>query len=204
MLAGDGLNTPNRVSVLDGGHALVGRTVAMLSKTHILRCSRHLQVLCTIYPTPPDPVAAARTHRLSQLSQCPSDPPTPGLTSIYAAQCFSLFLLRRRWCARAFRIRIDSSSMLWLFSPRDTKTRLRTCTSNVSSTTPAHQLMRMPKQRRPPTPLHPRPTQQTISTGELAADSSRTSRRSSYVNHSSQTASIATARTPTTTPRSSI
>ena len=53
LLAGEGLNTAERVSVLDGGPALVGRTLAMLPKTNILRCSRHLQVLCTLYPTRP-------------------------------------------------------------------------------------------------------------------------------------------------------
>ena len=40
LLEGDGLNTPDRVSVLDGGPALVGRTEEMLHKTKILRCSR--------------------------------------------------------------------------------------------------------------------------------------------------------------------
>ena len=39
----------------------MGRTLAMLPKTHILRCSRHLQVLCTLYPPPPDPLGAAPT-----------------------------------------------------------------------------------------------------------------------------------------------
>ena len=100
LLDGEGLNTPNRVSVLDGGHALVGRTVAMLSKTHILRCSRHLQVLCTIYPTPPDPVAAARTHRLSQLSLCPSDPPTPGRTHVHLCSSMFFFVLAQEEMVR--------------------------------------------------------------------------------------------------------
>ena len=78
----------------------MGRTVAMLAKTHILRCSRHLQVLCTIYPTPFDPVGAARTNRLSQLSLCPSDPPTPGWTHVHLCSSMFFFVLAQEEIVR--------------------------------------------------------------------------------------------------------
>lgn len=78
----------------------MGRTAAMLAKTHILRCSRHLQVLCTIYPTPPDPVGAARTNRLSQLSLCPSDPPTPGRTHVHLCSSMFFFVLAQEEMVR--------------------------------------------------------------------------------------------------------
>ena len=52
LLDGDGLNTPDRVTVLDGGPALMGRTKALLPKANILRCSRHLQVIICTYPLP--------------------------------------------------------------------------------------------------------------------------------------------------------